>query len=263
MSLHPGVLFHFTKKEAFLEILKSNFKASFARESLLDINTNKKFYGVPMVSFCDLKISELKDHMKSYGEYGIGLKKEWAYNKKLHPVLYMNRHHSLMPSIYQSYLKIDQISYQGTFSENALEELTRVGDQTQELFRYMKYYESYRNVNDAEETRYADEREWRYVPKIYNCNEGAENMNFLSTKLVDDEEWKASLKDEWNKKLRNQPESILEFEPDDVEYIVLLKCDERKEFITHIRNCKEKYKDEQVDRLTSRILTYEQIVRDV
>jgi hypothetical protein len=91
-SLYPDILFHFTKEQINLfDILDSNFKVSYAREKVEGLETKREF-AVPMVSFCDLKLSELKVHMGNYGNFGIGLTKEWANRNGLNPVMYINKY---------------------------------------------------------------------------------------------------------------------------------------------------------------------------
>ena len=77
-SLHPEILFHFTSKDALYGILKETFKVYYSLERISGKSKPLEF-GVPMVSFCDLKLSELKTHIENYGKYGIGLTKEWAF----------------------------------------------------------------------------------------------------------------------------------------------------------------------------------------
>ncbi|HGY6874107.1 TPA: abortive infection system antitoxin AbiGi family protein, partial [Escherichia coli] len=91
-SLHPTTLFHFTKnEEAFYSILTElYFKPFLARERIVGVKGRRNF-AVPMVSFCDIKLSQIKDHSGKYGEFGFGLTKEWAEKNDLHPVLYMNQ----------------------------------------------------------------------------------------------------------------------------------------------------------------------------
>ena len=84
-SLYPDILFHFTNKEGLFGLLESTFKVSYAREKIIGKNSTREI-GVPMVSFCDLKLSELKSHMNDYGVYGIGLTKEWALKNSLNPM---------------------------------------------------------------------------------------------------------------------------------------------------------------------------------
>ncbi|MBT7825316.1 MAG: hypothetical protein HN600_01875 [Bacteroidetes bacterium] len=72
MSRSPSTVFHFTKKEALLGILKENFKIQYCFERWTTHQSED--FAIPMVSFCDIKLSEI-DHMFKYGNYGIGLVK--------------------------------------------------------------------------------------------------------------------------------------------------------------------------------------------
>ncbi|WP_057937859.1 abortive infection system antitoxin AbiGi family protein [Algoriphagus resistens] len=71
MALYPQILFHFTKKKSLYTILNETFKASYARERIIGGNNTKEF-AVPMVSFSDLRLSELKNNIGTYGKFGIG-----------------------------------------------------------------------------------------------------------------------------------------------------------------------------------------------
>lgn len=87
MAHYPDILFHFTTKKSLYDILNNTFKVSYARERILGGAKIKEF-AVPMVSFSDLRLSELKDNIGTYGKFGIGMTKDWAINKGLNPVMY-------------------------------------------------------------------------------------------------------------------------------------------------------------------------------
>ncbi len=83
MALHPSILFHFTKSFDNLKaILLEAFKPSYANETIRgkkkDGSEFVKEFAVPIASFCDLRVSELQEHIENYGSFGIGLTKEWA-----------------------------------------------------------------------------------------------------------------------------------------------------------------------------------------
>ena len=89
MALSPSTLFHFTSKLGLMGLLKDNFKLKYCLEKL-----NHKIkpveFAIPMVSFCDIKISQILEHIEKYGYYGIGLSKDWAIENGLNPVIYLN-----------------------------------------------------------------------------------------------------------------------------------------------------------------------------
>ena len=89
MSISPSTVFHFTSKKGLEGILSDNFKLKYCVEKL-NHSTRPVEVAIPMVSFCDIKISEITEHIEKYGHYGIGLSKEWAVEKGLNPVVYLN-----------------------------------------------------------------------------------------------------------------------------------------------------------------------------
>jgi hypothetical protein len=89
MALSSNSLFHFTYKNALLRILKEQFKVKYCFEIIYTHEIPFEF-GIPMVSFCDIPLSEVKEHMNKYGSYGIGMNMKWAKNNGLNPVLYID-----------------------------------------------------------------------------------------------------------------------------------------------------------------------------
>lgn len=252
-SLYPDILFHFTKeKDALFDILNSTFRVSYAREKIEGTDTVREF-GVPMVSFCDLKLSELKVHMGKYGDFGIGLTKEWANRNGLNPVMYINKHcpftdnfNNSLNSVYKKIGSLtDNSNFQG-ISENSI----KIFD----AYRYIKNYEG-TLVRDGETTknfRFADEREWRYVPSITEAG----IPPFVAKSHIDT----PSKKDKYNA-IANDVR--LNFKPNDIKYLIVKSDSDINDLISHLRDAKQHFEPSIIDRLSSRILTAEQIYRDM
>lgn len=164
-SLYPDILFHFTSRNGLWGILEKTFSVSYANEK---ISGNRKSVelSIPMVSFCDLKISELKSHMEKYGNYGIGLKKDWANRKGLNPVFYVNK---TSPFTSNFITAIEQLRRSKDNTKGIISKAMAEGTYMDILnvYRYMKNYEGELIRSNGKKTknyRFADEREWRYVP---------------------------------------------------------------------------------------------------
>jgi len=245
-SLYPSTLFHFTKKDGFLSILKETFKISYAREAIKSPNNERK-YAVPMVSFCDIKLAEIKYFIeKGYGNYGIGLTKEWANNKGLTPVMYINRYSDiadkLIDGLNSMYTHISKLS---NISE--LNKMTTSYHSILNLYRYVKNYEGelIRDGNLIDSNyRFADEREWRYVPPLETPGiDPFVAISNIKTK---------SQKEAYNKKVSH---IRLSFEPEDIKYLFVENEDDIMELINHLDYAKSRYDRDTRKRLVSRILT--------
>lgn len=198
-----------------------------------------------MVSFCDIKLSEISDHISKYGRYGIGLSKEWAIENNLSPVFYQ--------------------SLNSTFSHGLMEMLSNNSSNNNDMkdndiilnfLRLSKEYEGklvrHGRVGNKN-YRYADEREWRYIPKL---NHNQEFPDYLLENDYDTQD----KKDVANSKLNNKR---LSFNANDIMYLIVNNDSEIKEFITHIRNAKGKnYSPDEIDRLTTRIISCDRIEND-
>ncbi len=252
-SLYPDILFHFTKKKLLYEILKTNFKLSYAREKIIAPSNNREF-AVPMVSFCDLKLSELKSFIKKYGDFGIGMSKSWANRNGLNPVLYVNRHCDLtdnlitgLNGVYHHLSKLNNQAQHNNLSQSYLNIMN--------TYRYIKNYEGELKRDGKiidSNYRFADEREWRYVPSIINVDVQA----FIPiTKIKTSQQ-----KQFYNNKIKHLS---LSFHPDDIKYLIVEKDSDISELIDHLEAVKGRYNKETRNILASRILTVSQINNDI
>jgi hypothetical protein len=242
MSLSPSTLFHFTSKQGLKGILADNFKIKYCLEKL-NHKTKPVEIAIPMVSFCDIKISEITEHIEKYGHYGIGLSKEWAVKKGLNPVIYLNSSSDFASKL------IDNLREKS--NDLNLPRENRVNNS--DIIRYSKVYEGplTRKGKTIEKYRFADEREWRYVPPF--------NENFLA--WVGHNQYDTTAKKRTvNSKLSAQR---LYFNANQILYVIVKEESEIEEIIAHIRHVKGKnYTMHEIDRLTTRILSCERIIND-
>lgn len=189
-----------------------------------------------MVSFCDIPLSQIKEHLDRYGSYGIGLNKIWGIRKKLNPVLYIKKNSIIKLSIDSLYYFIS--NQEAEVGEEAARAL-------QEVFMYIKSYET--DVNRAEKYyRYYNEREWRYIPP---------SADFINEDQFNDFRRGREL----NNSIQNEK---LIFEPNDIRYLILRDETEIDELIDAIPVIKSKFDEQSRKRLISRIITSEQIGND-
>lgn len=253
MGLYPTTLFHFTSKDALYGILEHNFSVSYARERIISKGTTMEL-GVPMVSFCDLTLSELKTFVGKYGSFGIGLSKTWASKNGLNPVWYVDRDSPVMRLFVKGVkLVFDQLkSLPATSSDPSIREARR------NILNTNRYVKNYRGplIRDGKTIdknySFADEREWRFVPEMSEAIKPLVVMSDIDTPAK-----KAAL---------NSSASGVKliFEPDDIKYLVVETDADILPLVQHLRTVKSKtYPTEMVNRLTTRILTAEQIRDDV
>ncbi len=255
MAQYPNTLFHFTNREGFLGILEGNFRLSYALEKIRGPEMQKTL-AVPMVSFCDLRLSELSKHIKSYGCYGIGLTKEWAQRQGLNPVFYVN---PKAPVVGDAMWAIDSLNEAELepWVEGQASTQRKLQGSVLNILRFMKNYEGelIRNGEVLDpQFRFANEREWRYVPDVFH----PEVIPFVP---IDKTPWGRERKTGLNESVKHVQ---LKFHPDDIKYLVVEKDDERLPLLPFLRLVKGiKYTEEEINRLSTRIITAEQIELDM
>ncbi|NOQ32264.1 MAG: hypothetical protein GQ570_14225 [Helicobacteraceae bacterium] len=229
----------------------NDFKVSFCHERITFTKKENSLY-IPMVSFCDIPLSEVKNHVKRYGSYGIGLTKEWAIKSKLNPVLYIQEGSYFAENISSSINSYNRSikSLSKAISIQPFMELDEEHKGFLDVLRYIKNYQADLKRKDKppeKDYRFSDEREWRYVPNITEHIEGiCFEAQYDEKRLTD------SIKD-----------YRLRFEPNDIKYVIVKDDNDIEEFLEVFHKEKgNKYTYSDIQRLSTRIITTEQIMND-
>lgn len=243
-------LFHFTSvKENLLGILDKEFLPRYSIEIVKlksDSDREVMCQAIPMICFCDISLSQIQNHIKEYGNYGIGMTKEWGIRNKLNPVIYINADSSISNSIYD--LKDNMVEL---LSGPCTTPLKNASDEFMKLLNFLKPYEGLSFKNQKNKVRFYDEKEWRYVPEI----------NFDDRTTLTFEEFNNTIiREKENSKIEKHK---LKFNINDIKYIFINSNNEIHEFVEAIQNIKgSRYSRKEVDILKTKILTIENLKED-
>lgn len=247
-------VFHFTRGISPINnIIKEGFKVSFSNEKfILSGDVSYIEMQIPMISFCDIPLSQIKDHVWKYGSFGIGLTKEWAERKKLNPVIYISKHSYLAESIQTT---IEQYSLRVKANSNQA-----IGDDFAnfDITRYVKNFEGRLERKGKlmdENYRFSDEREWRYVPKHNN-----DNSPYVKPRSLLQEEG-LNFDDYMRPYLEEISHIRLKFEISDISYLIL-KCDLCVSEFFNLIHEEGGISEEDINYLRTKVLTVEQIEGD-
>lgn len=201
MGLSSNIIWHQTNIDGLKAILSEcQFKCSY---SLEDINWKSSHLELafPMLSFCDIPLSDIDDYLGKYGKYTIGMKRQWGQIQGFTPVWYQNPQSGSLCSV---------ASNHHSLKSSPLDEKAQL---IWHILSCIKNYEGRLKKYGFEHYRFYDEREIRYVPsllKIYD--EGIDP--FLTPKEYI--EYKNS-----NKGLSLINNLVVKFELSDIVYILI------------------------------------------
>lgn len=147
MELSSNVFWHQTDYNGLRGIIKEQgLYYAYSREDL------RAYYGrevgFPMISLCNLPLSQFDDYIDKYGGYCIGLSHEWGIQNAFNPVWY--NFLGIEGPLFRMVQSLKDLK-----SENAYDLLSCVKPYEGTLYRKDKYYDNY---------RFYDEREIRKVP---------------------------------------------------------------------------------------------------
>lgn len=230
MPISSSTLFHFTNK---LDTLKSILKdKSFWAKYCVEHGWNIQI-AIPMTCFCDIPLSQTKEHIDRYGSYGLGLSKEWAINKGVAPVFYSTSHTISMLSFVT---RGNDISRQ--------EKIRTLMSRIKPCFGKNKGKDN----QQEEDYNYYNEREWRFVP---NLEDKKKQCIKVTDNMVLEELSEETEKDEYR----------LSFEYSDIKYLFVATEDDRLALLKFIDEIEKD--DNQKILLKSKIMTEEQIRNDL
>ena len=209
-------------------MLKNGIKYSYSKEQPIDGIT----LGIPMISFCDIPISQSQEHSEKYGSYALGLSKQPVFKKG-------------------KFCKAAPVAYLETM-EPREEDIKRLfeNEPTNMIFGFIKRMKY--TYKDKEYNAY-DECEWRLVLPSEEPNKW-----FVNEEEYD--KWKAGRKSTF------ADNAVLLFNPDDIEYIIVNQKNNIPNNVKRLKKIKKignvDMTEEKMSLLISKVLSFEQIKKD-
>ena len=244
MAISTNSIIHYTSTFRTLKaILKEGFRLNYCIERL-DLGKTKSQAAHPMISFCDIPLSDSTQHFAAYGRYGLGLSKVWAVSNGVNPVIYIDRNSLFAACIAELILE----------RRKASSNLT--GKQKEDILRIKSYAKNYsgpfaRRSIKTNDYRFYDEREWRLVPSD-KMLQGA-SFSISADYYQKD-------KDSYDARLSGIK---ITFTPKDVSYIIVKTTDEIPKMTNFLRAAYSRTATaDELDILLSKICSTEQIIAD-
>lgn len=245
MKPKSETLFHFTKtKPTLKKILTNGF---WPRYCLEDVNwlvmDDVKFVAFPMVCFCDIPLSRVNEHVEFYGEFGIGLTKEWAINNGLTPIHYVSPN-SKIPHVYKELVRYLDDGKGTTFTEE-WKSLRYLLAHTKPIHGAM--------ILDTTtiDKSFHQESEWRFIAKHESVKDFLEKKEFDNTN---------SLKEH---NANTHTKCMLRITPRDIRYIFVKNDSDIPDIINFIQTEMDDFAASEIKILMSRVTSLESIRLDL
>ncbi|MGV7105796.1 abortive infection system antitoxin AbiGi family protein [Flavobacterium sp. U410] len=282
VNISSNTLFHFTnKKNYLLSILKNGLYVRYSLENYQNLINNKAEIVFPMTCFCDIPLSHVKNHTKTYGRYAIGLTKDWGMRNKVSPVIYAYPNSETTQTLnyvfdnIESFFDINKEELKNIkLSKNTAKIFEHYDNREKELgkkissvhnnlsnfIRYIKPYEGkfFRDENYLKnKVKFYDEREWRFTP----------SRDFLLDKKIKDSYSREYFIDPIRRRALNiklAKHIKLKFEPKDIKFIIVENDIEIPEMINQLDMIfGNKATSNELKLLSTRLISMEQILEDL
>lgn len=246
MNPKSNTLFHFTKSRETLKlILKNGFWPRYCLEDVgwLGYSTHD-YVAYPMVCFCDIPLSRISDHVGFYGEFGIGLTRQWAEANGLNPILYVAGENNVS----SSFRELGELSHKHATEDQKNASLVTM----RYLLAHSKPAQGKMVVDGKPvEKVFYQESEWRYVPRHKNIED------FLLKSQFEDA---AKLKTANDKTLEH---CGIKFGPKDIRYVFVKSDADIPDVVNFIQSELDQFPGVDQKILMSRIVSLESLSEDL
>ena len=241
-----STLFHFTKS---LDIVKNILNLGYQpRYSLEDVDwvgiESTPYVAYPLVCFCDIPLTRLGEHVGFYGSYGLGMTKEWALANGLNPVMYIVPGSPLSQSL-QDHLA----------AAVAAHEVHKDSEHIKQFRCTIAFSKPISGTMIVKATpvqkEFYQESEWRHLARHQDMDEFLTQEEFNDPKIKDKANEKAAEK------------SMQRFSPSDVKYIFVRSDSDIPDLVNFINDALDRYPSAELKILTTRIVSLEQIEKDM
>lgn len=229
-NLSSTTLFNFTDT---FEHLVSNLKNGFYCGEIYEKLPLKNIisgYRVPMVCFCDIPLGQIKEHLGWYGNFAIGIRRDYARMHGINPVWYLHSDNLILKRLYNSKEHIE------------LKESP--------ILPYIKQFLGYQKISDGtrKKKKFYDEREWRYIPQdnIYRAELILKGKHIENEALVES----------------NKKETFMPLKLETIEYIIVNNEENKTRLYEVLRDLSDNNSRVSYEKLISSILTCNQIRKD-
>lgn len=243
MKPKSHTLFHFTKNlDLVKNILTEGFWPKYCLEDLSWYVLETDYVAFPIVCFCDIPLSRINEHVNFYGEYGIGLTKEWALKNNLNPVSYLSgstNYGKAINSLFENHSKLD-----GFYKKS--------GHDLNVILSHIKPLNGKMLISgEILDKEFYQESEWRYSPRKSGISQWISKTEFEDKELL--------------KKQNNlsKEKCSLQMAPNDIKYIFVKQDGDIPEIINFIQTSLDHYSGSDLKILMSRVISLESISADV
>lgn len=235
-------LFHFVDRLDYLLpiIEKSAIIPRYCTEDIDYLKINKDKIAYPMVCICDINLHKMQEHISFYGGYGIAFSKKWGIEKGIQPLQYINPKSLLRQDFSEAY----QYAYQAETSTPAQDFLLS------QMFYFKAIDGTMERNGDTVQKNFTDECEWRFIPDV---------SSIALPQAIDEDD--LFVKEVLNKTLAGAEKCWLQFNADDVKYIILNSTEEFAKVSEVIKS--KKLGTSESDKLISKVIIWSEIWRDL